>query len=113
MIGPVKVDPSVGTTGTGFLVASSTVLVSRILMLQDPAAVAEAVEMWATRPRCPSLSAGQASYPQPGRRARRSCSHARPPLASGLPTPGAGAEGCTTRLENAHGTVFRELLYRW
>ena len=27
--------------------------------------------------------------------------------------PGEGDPGCTTSFENAHGTVFRELLYRW
>src|SRR5262245_54662895 len=31
----------------------------------------------------------------------------------GPPTPGAAVADCTTRFENAHGTEFRELLYRW
>src|SRR5512134_4084158 len=63
-----------------------------------------AVGMWSTRQRCPSA----ATCPQrfPDRRARLLS-------ASGRPATGGGGDRCTTRLENAHGTVFRELFYRW
>src|SRR3954454_8886091 len=72
-------------------------------------AVAAAVGMWATPQRCPSA----ASYPQPSRRAHRSCRRAKPSSACGCSTPGAGARCCRTGFANAHGTVFRELLYSW
>src|SRR5262249_55598172 len=71
--------------------------------------VVAAVGMWATRQRCPSA----ASYPQPCRRGNRWCPLARPPSASDGRPPGAVAECCTTTLENAHGTEFSEVLYRW
>src|SRR5437588_5744791 len=32
---------------------------------------------------------------------------------SACSAPGAASRCCTTRLENAHGTEFRELLYPW
>src|SRR5271169_3661924 len=34
-------------------------------------------------------------------------------VAPGNPGSGAGAPHCTTSFENAHGTIFRELLYPW
>jgi hypothetical protein len=37
----------------------------------------------------------------------------RPRLASSHPAPSAGEGCCRTKLENAHGPVFRELLYPW
>ena len=46
-------------------------------------------------------------------RAARSCPRARPPSAAGWREPDAGAGCCTTSFENAHGTIFRELLYPW
>ena len=65
--------------------------------------------MWATRLRCPS----GAAYPQPSPPPRFCpCRRATPPSASGCSSPGAGAENCTTRLENAHRTVRRTVLYR-
>src|SRR3954464_11437622 len=65
--------------------------------------------MWARRQRCPS----KASCPQPSRRECRSCQRATPPWAPARPMPNAACLRCTTRLENAHGTVVREVLYRW
>src|SRR5262245_6627627 len=60
--------------------------------------------MWATRQRCPSA----ASCPRP-------CSgiylRARPSSASDGLAPDEDGWRCTTRLENAHSTKFRELLY--
>src|SRR3954465_14846452 len=40
---------------------------------------------------------------------------ARTPPEPGVDSPErhAGAPRCTTRVENAHGTVVREVLYRW
>src|SRR3954453_15903622 len=65
--------------------------------------------MWARRPRCPS----EASCPQPSRRECRSCRRATPPWAPARPEPDAAGGCCTTRVENAHGTGVREVLYRW
>jgi hypothetical protein len=59
--------------------------------------------MWATRERCPSC-------PQPW---RRRGPRARLPSACGWRAPDADAARCTTRFENAHRTVRRELLYRF
>src|SRR5437899_173309 len=62
--------------------------------------------MWATPLRCPSC-------PQPAGQAGRWCRRARPPSACDGGAPDADAGCCTTRFKNAHGTVFRELLYHW
>jgi len=69
--------------------------------------------MWATRQRCPSLSEGQVSCPQPSRRAGRSCPRARLRSAFGCQAPGAGAGHCTTRRQNAHRIEEREVVYPW
>jgi hypothetical protein len=65
--------------------------------------------MWATRQHCPSA----ASCPQPCRRGSRWHLHAIPPSACGGRAPCAAGGCCTSGLENAHGTEFREVLYRW
>ena len=62
--------------------------------------------MWATLLRCPSC-------PQPIRRAGRSCLGATRPSGFCCQAPDAGVGYCTRKLENAHGTEFRELLYPW
>ena len=58
--------------------------------------------MWSTRQRCPSC-------PQPSRPASV---RARPPSARDSRVPDEGDDRCTTRFENAHRTVRREVLYR-
>jgi hypothetical protein len=66
--------------------------------------------MWATRERCPSA----ASYPRPHPQARPRRRRARPLAVSGSPAPGGDADDrTTTSFKNAHGTIFRELLYPW
>src|SRR4051794_27790139 len=98
-----------GTTASGFVIGRGTRLRSLPrIKPRRPAAVA-AVGMWARRLRCPS----EASCPQPSRRECRSCRRATPPWAPARPEPDAAGGCCTTRLENAHGTVVREVLYPW
>jgi hypothetical protein len=59
--------------------------------------------MWATPlRRCPSC-------PQPFCRCRR----ARPSSGCGSHAPGAGVDRCTTKFENTHRIVRREVLYRF
>src|ERR1700758_719765 len=62
--------------------------------------------MWATRQRYPSA----ASCPRPRSRMQL---RARSSLASDGLAPDEDAWCCTTRLENTHGTEFRDLLYRF
>src|SRR6266851_408951 len=64
--------------------------------------------MWATRLRCPS----GAAYPQSSPPRSCPCRHAMPPWETGCSSPDAGGDDCTTRFENAHRTVLREVLYR-
>src|SRR4051795_3785189 len=98
-----------GTTASGFVIGRGTRLRSLPrIKPRRPAAVA-VVGMWARRLRCPS----EASCPQPSRRECRSCRRATPPWAPARPEPDAACPRCTTRVENAHGTGVREVLYRW
>jgi hypothetical protein len=54
-----EVNPMVRTIGTGLLGESATVPFSRIITQLLAAAAAQPVDMWATRQRCPSFSAGR------------------------------------------------------
>jgi hypothetical protein len=61
---------------------------SSLLQTINLSGSAEAVMgVWATRQRCPSLSAGQAACPQPYLRCPASCQPASPPSRYGCPAP--------------------------
>src|SRR5260370_21717752 len=64
--------------------------------------------MWATRLRCPS----EAAYPQSLPPRSCLCRHAMPPWETGCSSPDAGGDDCTTKFENTHRIVRREVLYR-
>ena len=101
--------PLSGTTRPSFLIGSWPAPFVSITPHEAAVAVVVAVGMWATRQRRPS----EAACPQRCRPAHRPCPRATRPWVSGRPAPDVGVRRCTTRFENAHGTVFRELIYRW
>ena len=64
--------------------------------------------MWATRLRCPS----EAAYPQSSPPRSCPCQHAMPPWETDCSSPDVDGDDCTTKFENTHRIVRREVLYR-